>query len=454
MTATAAATAAPAARGTSHTLADEQITHLADGVTVVSEVLDHVRSVAIGCFVDVGSVDEPVEQAGYSHLLEHLLFRGTTSYASETIDQRFDAMGAEINAGTGKENTSIFTRVLDTHVDEAFAMLGEMVWQPKIAAADVGQEREIVLEELAMYEDDPQDRVFDLAAQSVFGDDPLGRPVIGTRKVVSAADAGALRTFHDEHYGGGTVVVAAAGAMDHGRLVALTEKALGSARAHGRGPAPERRKRVERDRDAAGLSLRVVEKETEQTHFVLGTQGMPRQDDRRFGLRVLDAILGGTSSSRLFQEIREKRGLAYAVYSFVSFYEDTGQFGIYLGTRGDNVATSLEVVAAELDRLREDGVTAEELDRARENVKGRTVLAMESTSARMNRLGASVLAGLPLLSMDDVVARLDAVTADDLLGLAQEFYGRDGMAVAAIGTDRAQITAGANLINPELEAVS
>lgn len=434
-------------------MASEQITQLADGVTVVSELLDHVRSVAIGCFVDVGSADEVAEQAGYSHLLEHLLFRGTTSYASEVIDQRFDAMGAEINAGTGKENTSVFTRVLDTHVDEAFAMLGEMVWQPKIAAADVAQEREIVLEELAMYEDDPQDRVFDLAAQSVFGDDPLGRPVIGTREVVSGADADALRSFHDAHYGGGTVVVAAAGAIEHERLVALTEQTLSAARAQGRGPGAARRVRPARDRGAVRPSLRIVEKETEQTHFVLGIPGLPRHDERRFGLRVLDAILGGTSSSRLFQEIREKRGLAYAVYSFVSFYEDTGQIGIYLGTRADNVATSLEVVASELDRLRQDGVTAEELDRARENVKGRTVLAMESTSARMNRLGASILAGLPLLSMDDVVARLDAVSADDLLAIAQDFYGRDGMAVAAIGSGRDQIVAGAHLINPELEAV-
>jgi predicted Zn-dependent peptidase len=433
-------------------LAEEQITQLADGVTVVSEVLDHVRSAAIGCFIDVGSAAETPEQAGYSHLLEHLLFRGTTSYTSEQIDQRFDAMGAEINAGTGKENTSVFTRVLDTHIDEAFAMLGEMVWQPNIAEPDVAQEREIVLEELAMYEDDPQDRVFDLAAQAVFGDDPLGRPVIGTREVVGSAEAPVLHAFHQERYGGGRIVVAAAGAIEHDHLVDLTEQTIAAAHGSRRGPGAAVARASEPH--TTDLSLRVVEKQTEQTHFVLGGLGVARDDDRRFALRILDAILGGTSSSRLFQEIREKRGLAYAVYSFVSFFESTGQIGLYLGTRPDNVAKSLDVVAAELDRLHSGGVTASELDRARENVKGRTVLAMESTPARMNRLGSSLLADLPLLSMDDVVERLDAVTADDVLSLAREYYNRANMAVAGIGPDRVQIENGALLINPGLQGVA
>jgi len=418
-------------------LSTEQVTELADGVTVVSEQLEQVRSVALGFFVDAGSAFEAETEGGYSHLLEHLLFRGTASYESEQIDQLFDSMGAELNAGTSKESTSVFTRVLDDHVDEAFPALAEMVWQPRIDDRSVEQEREIVLEELSMYEDDPQEQVFDIAAAALFAGAPLGRPVIGTRESVGGADPQEMREFHRHHYRGGTVVVAGAGAIEHERLVEHVRRAIDVAGGEA-GPLPERRPHLPASPECAG-QLSILEKPTEQTHLVVTSQGLPVSDERRFALRVLDSILGGSSSSRLFQEVREKRALAYSVFSFASFHEQTGQVGIYVGTRHENVATTCDVIAAELDRLREDGVTEAELDRARENVKGRTVLAMESTAARMNRLGSAVLAGLPLLSIDEVVDRLDAVTAEDLLELGRTTFAAPLRSVAAIGPDSAAI---------------
>lgn len=407
----------------------EEITQLAGGVTVASERLDHVRSAAIGWFIDVGSAHEPPGEGGYAHLLEHMLFRGTPSYSSEQIDQRFDAIGGEINAGTGKDGTSVYVRVLDTHVEEAFRIGAEMVWQPLLTEADTAQEREIVLEEIAMYEDDPQELVFDLAAVSVFGDGPLGRPVIGTRETVSAATPDRLRHFHERSYRRGRIVVAGAGAIDHDELVTLTASAVAGL------PEPALPNEGSSGAPAAVAperSVAVVEKPTEQAHLVLSGPGLARDDERRFALRILDAIVGGSSSSRLFQEIREKRALAYAVYSFASFHEHAGHVGAYVGTRPDRLGETAAVLKSELDRLCSGGIGADELDRGRESVKGRTILAMESTSARMNRLGSTLQAGMPLLSLDEITGRLDAVTADDLAELANEIYVPSRMSVAAI----------------------
>lgn len=406
----------------------EQITTLAGGLTVASERLDHVRSVAVGWFVGAGSRDEQPAQAGVAHLLEHMLFRGTASYGSAEIDERFDALGGEVNAATGKETTSVYARVIDQHLDEAFAIGSELVWQPRLDETDLEQEREIVLEELAMYEDEPGEQVFDLLATAVFGDTALGRPVIGTRESVGDMSIADLRSFHRRHYGSG--VVAAAGAIDHDRLVDLVERAReGLDDADHGGPLGRPTEPV------AGRTDRVLVKQTEQTHLCLGGPAIARDDERRFALRVLDMVLGGCASSRLFQEIRERRGLAYSVSSFVSLMAGAGEIGVYVGTRHDNVATVLEVLAGELRRLREEPVAATELDRARESVKGRTVLALESTGARMNRLGGALIAGMPILAIDELLERLDAVNAGDLQSLACELLDPERLSLAAIGPD-------------------
>jgi predicted Zn-dependent peptidase len=405
-----------------------RLTVLDSGVRVVTERMESVRSVALGLWIGTGSAAEDEPEAGLSHLIEHMLFRGTARYRSLEIDQLFDAMGAELNAGTGKETTSVYSRVLDRHVERALDVMGDMVWRPAFDGSELENEREIVLEEIAMYEDDPQDKVFDVLGEAVFGSHPLGRAIIGRADVVGSADAEALRAFHAARYVPTNIVVAAAGSLDHDTLVELVQRS-GIERADGRAPA------LPAAPDAQPARRRFFAKETEQYHVCLGAPGLARDDERRFALRVLDNILGGTSSSRLFQEVREKRGLAYSVYSFQSLYAGSGQIGLYLGTRPDNVARALGVVADELERFREEPATDEELDRSKENVKGRVLLALESTTARMNRLGSSVLAGIPLLSVDEVEARIDAVTLDDLRALSAELLAPERLSAAGIGAD-------------------
>ncbi|HTN24171.1 MAG TPA: pitrilysin family protein [Solirubrobacteraceae bacterium] len=435
MAATAAATvagAAPAARATAiptgaDALPDHRLTVLDSGVRVVTEAMPSVRSVTLGFWIATGSAAEDAAEAGLSHLVEHMLFRGTDRYGSLEIDQIFDTMGAELNAGTGKESTSVYARVIDDHLPKAFDVVSDMVWRPRLDAEDLANEREIVLEEIAMYEDDPQDRVFDVLGEAIFGDHPLGRAVIGTAEVVGSTTAEGLARFHRAHYAAGEIVIAAAGSLDHDAIVELA-RAIDVPRHAAVAAVPD---------VPAGLVPRVrfLRKDTEQYHLTIGGPGLARDDERRFALRVLDNILGGTSSSRLFQEVREDRGLAYNVFSFQSLYAHSGQIGLYLGTRPDNVAPALQVVADELERLRSGGVTADELERSKENVKGRIVLSLESTAARMNRLGAAVLNDMPLLTVDEVVARLDAVSVADVAELTAELLGPERLSAAGVGTD-------------------
>jgi predicted Zn-dependent peptidase len=403
-------------------------------VRVVTERVPSVRSVALGCWIGTGSAAEDESQAGISHLLEHMLFRGTERFGSEEIDQIFDAMGAEINAGTDRETTSLYTRVLDRHLERAFDVMGDMLWRPRFEELEA--EREVVLEEIAMYEDDPQDRVFDVLGQAVFGSHPLGRAVIGNAKVVGAATREQLRSFHDERYMPGRVVIAAAGSVEHDALVAMAR-----ASEHQRvGPPVSAISTATAAAPAQGepdfqRRVRFLEKDTEQYHLCLGGAGLARDDERRFALRVLEGILGGTSSSRLFQEVRERRGLAYSVFSFSSLFATTGEVGLYVGTRPDNLAEALAVVAKELERCVEDPASEAELTRSRENLKGRVVLSLESTGARMSRLGSSVLNELPILSVDEVIERIDAVGIADLRELAQELFRPGRLSVACVGPD-------------------
>jgi predicted Zn-dependent peptidase len=407
---------------------EHRITELDSGVRVVTERMPSVRSVALGFWIGTGSACEAEPEAGLSHLIEHMLFRGTARFESVEIDQIFDGMGAELNAGTGKETTSVYSRVIDVHLERALEVMADMVWHPRFAQDDLENEREIVLEEIAMYEDDPQDKVFDVLGEAIFGSHPLGRAIIGHADVVAGTPASGLRDFHAGRYVPGNIVVAAAGSLDHDELV----EQIAAAQAQRSGPVPL----ALVPPDGFERRIRFVEKDTEQYHLCLGGPGIPRDDDRRFALRVLDNILGGTSSSRLFQEVREKRGLAYSVYSFQSLYAGTGQVGLYLGTRPDNVGRAMTIVAAELDRFRAGPATAEELSRSKENVKGRMVLALESTTARMNRLGSSVLSGMPLLSVDEMVERIDAVTLEDIEGLAQDLFAPEKLSAAGIGADQ------------------
>jgi len=324
-------------------------------------------------------------------------------------------------------------------------VMADMVWRP--AFNDVDPEREVVLEEIAMYEDDPQDTVFDVLGTSIFGDHPLGRPIIGRAPVIRDTPVDRIAAFHARRYVPSSVVVAAAGSVDHDEVVALAERTLGGLRSGEHAPVP----------DPAPLPqarVRFQQKETEQVHVCLGGPGLARGDERRYAVRVLDAIFGGLSSSRLFQSVREERGLAYAVYSFAGNFTDTGQVGLYVGTRPDNLAEAMQVVGAELDRLREQPASDEELVRARENVKARVVLSLESSSARMNRLGTAALYGLPLLDTDEVMARFDAVTMDDLRELVDVLWAPERLSAAGIGPSQDAFGAAVEPVCPAAEAVA
>jgi len=441
------AAGAPAARAMGATAADLQptaahaehrLTTLGSGLRIVTERIPSVRSVALGFWISSGSSSELQDEAGISHLLEHMLFRGTEHFGSEEIDQIFDAMGAEINAGTDKEATSLYTRVLDGHLQRAFEVTSEMIWEPRYGELEA--EREVVLEEIAMYEDDPQDLVFDLLGRAVFGNHPLGRPVIGRAEVVAATTREQLAAFHDRRYRPSTIVIAAAGSVDHDGLVALAEASPAPSTEAAATP-PDGAPGQERPAPAVPVPdfqarLEFLQKDTEQYHVCLGGHGLAREDERRYALRVLEGILGGTSSSRLFQEVRERRGLAYSIFSFSNLYAHAGEVGLYVGTRPDNLREALSVVACELERLVEDPASEQELVRSRENLKGRVVLGMESTGARMSRLGTSLLHGMPILGVDEMLARIDAVELDDLGALARELFAPEHMSAVGIGPDR------------------
>ncbi len=436
-----------------HEMTEHRTTTLPDGVRVITERIENVRSVALGFWIGTGSAMESDAQAGTSHLLEHMLFRGTQRYRSHEIDEIFDAMGAEINAGTDRESTSLYTRVMDRHLERAFDVAAEMVWQPRFESLEA--EREVVLEEIAMYEDDPQDRVFDALGEAVFGAHPLGRAVIGTAAVVGAVTQEQLRAFHDERYAPERIVIAAAGSLEHDALVELAlaatrENDAGTTRETGAGnrareagdgkDRPTRAPSAHSEEPEFERRVRFLRKDTEQYHVCLGGRGISRHDERRFALRVLEGVLGGTSSSRLFQEVRERRGLAYSVFSFSSQYAETGEVGLYVGTRPDNLTEALATIAAELERVVEDPASPQELERSRENLKGRVALSLESTTARMNRLGSALLGDMPIYSVDEIVDRIDAVTIDDLRELARELFTPETLSAAGVGADEGTFT--------------
>jgi predicted Zn-dependent peptidase len=405
---------------------EHRLTTLDSGVRIVTEAMPSVRSVSLGLWIGTGSRAESDEQAGLSHLLEHLLFKGSSKYSSLEIDQLFDGMGAELNAGTGRETTSVFARVIDEHLLAAFDVMADMVFRP--ALKEIESERAVILEEIAMYEDDPQEKVFDLLGEAVFGKHPLGRAIIGRAEVIANTPEDQIAAFHHERYVPANVVIAAAGAIDHDHLVALAaERTPTASKASFSGAG------LPASTFSEAPGKRFERKDTEQFHVCVGGIGISRHDDRRFALRVLDTIFGGTSSSRLFQEVREQRGLAYSVYSFTSSFADTGQIGLYIGTRPDKLAEALEVVGVEMGRLRSELVSDEELLRAKENLKGRVLLALESTGARMNRLGSETLADTPLIGLDELEARIDAVSISDLSELSELLWDPAAMVVAGIG---------------------
>ncbi len=423
-------------------MSKHELSELQSGERVISERIPGVRSVALGFWVGAGSRDESEARAGVSHFIEHLLFKGSSRYSAQEIAEIFDELGGELNAATSRETTVVFARVPDDRLETALDVMTDMVYRPSFNELD--SEREVVLEEIAMVEDTPHDLVHDIAAEAVFGGHPLGRPVIGRAEVISSVSRRALSAYHQRAYRGDQLVLAAAGNVRHARLVKLLEARRNGATG---GSGLAARKPVRR---VPPPRLRFQRKDTEQYHVCLSAPGIARMDERRFAASILDAIVGGSASSRLFQEIREKRGMAYSVYSYASQYSDAGQIGLYVGTRVENLSACLEIAVAELVDVAAGNVRPEELQRAKENLKGRLLLSLESTSNRMSRLGKATITDTPLLEVEEIVRRLESVTATDVAALADELLAVERLSAAGIGPDESRFRDAVARVSPGL----
>ncbi|WP_460829403.1 M16 family metallopeptidase [Nocardioides hungaricus] len=397
-------------------------TVLPSGLRVISEHQAGVRSAAIGVWVGVGSRDESPTLHGCSHFLEHLLFKGTGERSALDISIALDAVGGEFNAFTAKEYTCFHARVLDEDLPLAVDVLGDMITASTLHPEDVEAERDVILDEIAMHDDDPDDVVHNLFAEQAWGDSPLGRPIAGTQQSIQALSRDQIRRFYRRHYRPANVVVAAAGNVDHAELVRRVKRAFArndwlAGTAAPIAPRHGARKRVTPGAIAAARPF-------EQVNVVLGMEGLVRDDPRRFALGVLNTALGGGTSSRLFQEVREHRGLAYSVFSFASHHADSGLVGVSVGCLPNKLDEVLSVVRDELAKVATGGITAEELARGKGQLRGGLVLGLEDSASRMSRLGKAELVHDELLSIDEVMDRIDAVTLEDVRSVAAHVFAR------------------------------
>jgi predicted Zn-dependent peptidase len=403
-------------------------TVLPGGLRVISESLPAVRSAAFGIWAGVGSRDEDRAHAGATHYLEHLLFKGTSRRSALDISAAMDAVGGELNAFTAREYTCYYARVLDADLPLAIDVLADMVTSSLIEPKDVDAERGVILEEIAMNEDDPGDTVHEAFAAQLFGDSPLGRPILGSVDSINSITRAQIAEHYAARYKPENLVVAAAGSLDHAEVVELTRAAFGPVLAGDAEPVPPRLPGPAADAGQsgtvsagivpAGTGVRLVSRGIEQANLVLGCGALSRIDDRRFALGVLNAALGGGMSSRLFQEVREKRGLAYSVYSFSSQHADTGMWGVYAGCLPAKADEVLSICRDEIDKVVSGGLTDAELDRGKGQLRGSIVLGLEDPSSRMSRLGKSELVYPRLEPVEEILASIEAVTHDDVREVA------------------------------------
>ncbi|MBV9093041.1 MAG: insulinase family protein [Streptosporangiaceae bacterium] len=400
-------------------------TVLPGGLRVITESLPAVRSVALGIWVGVGSRDEDTAHVGATHYLEHLLFKGTTRRTALDISSQMDAVGGEMNAFTAKEYTCYYARVLDADLPLAVDILSDMVTSSLITRQDVDAERNVVLDEIAMNDDDPTDTVHEAFTAGLFGDTPLGRPILGTADSINAITREQIYEHYQVRYTPEHLVVAAAGNLDHDTVTALVTSSFGQALHRAAAPAaPRLDGHGAGHRLATGAGTRLISRGIEQANLMLGCEAVARTDQRRFALGVLNAAFGGGMSSRLFQEVREKRGLAYSVYSFATQQADTGMWGIYVGCLPSKADEVLAICAEEIAAVVDGGLTDAELARGKGQVRGSIVLGLEDPSSRMSRLGKSELVYPRLEPVDEVLASIDAVTHDDVRAVAAEILTR------------------------------
>jgi predicted Zn-dependent peptidase len=399
---------------------------LPGGLRVLSEPLEEATSVALGVWIRAGSRDERDEVAGISHLMEHMLFKGTPDMDALGVAQAFESIGAQENAATGEEYTVLYARFLPEHLERALDIMSDMVLRPTLA--DLEREREVIVEEIRMYEDRPDQLADEYLSGLIFHDDPLGRPIIGSAETVRGVDHDTLKTFHHGAYTAPNILVVAAGKLERDELERMVEEKF-SGLPEGQ---PFTREACPRPPESR---FYYKHKETEQYHVSLGSQGIPARSEDRYAMAALNNVLGGGMSSRLFQEVREKRGLAYAVYSYHQGYSDAGAIKTYVGSTTGNVEEAVRVITEQLGRVQEELVSDEELDRTKQQLKSSTLLALESTAARMNRIGRSVITDTELLSPEEIAERIEAVSAEDIRRLARAHLNLDNLYLSAVGPE-------------------
>ena len=404
-------------------------TQHSSGLRVVTDSLPQLRSVAVGFWVGTGARDEDDPRSGASHFLEHLLFKGTPTRSALEIAEAVESVGGEMNAFTSHEYTAFYVRVPDARLELALDILSDVVWSPTIDAEEMDAERKVILEEINMRDDAPDELLHDLLAEAIFPDHPLGRSVLGTPDSISAMSRDAVVDYHAEHYHPSNVVVAAAGNLEHDHVVELVERGL-AARTGSAGRRPGR----VMSPFPPSRPLEVLRRPTEQAHLAIGLRAFSRDDPDRFALTVLNQVLGGGMSSRLFQEVREKRGLAYSVYAYRAAYEEIGAMAVYAGTTPARVTETLGVLNAELDRIVADGgVSDRELDAAKGHLTGSMALGLESSSSRMHRLGRSELTLGEIPTLDELVDAVNAVTPADVARVVDRVFSSTDRTLTVVG---------------------
>jgi predicted Zn-dependent peptidase len=403
-----------------------RITEIKPGIILASKQLPHVRSVSLGFWVRSGVAYEEADQLGASHFLEHLLFKGTDRRSAKDISESFDNIGGEVNAYTSKEYTCFYCKVVDQHLETAVDVLTDMLCHARLDPADVEKERNVVLEEIGMYEDSPDEYVHDLLAAAILPNHPLGRPILGTRTSLADFNAASLRSFYEQCYRAGNIVIAAAGSLEHEQLEAWLTTRLDLP------AAGALLKQAEEPRGSHPEQL-LIERPTEQLHLALGFPGLPMDHERLYAWNLLNNLLGSGMSSRLFQRLREEHALVYNAYTYTASFQQTGYTALYLGLAPHNSEFALELIARELADICLKGVTEAELRRAKEQVKGALIMGMESTANHMGRLGRGLLLLNRVQEIEDVISRVEAVTTADMMDLAAAIFKREQMAIAAVG---------------------
>ena len=392
----------------------------ASGLRIVTEEVPSVRSAAVGIWVNVGSRDEAPATAGASHFLEHLLFKGTTSRTALEISSSIESVGGEMNAFTSKEYTCFYARVIDTDLPMAIDVVSDLITSSIVTALDVDAERKVVLEEIAMRDDDPSDLVHDLFSDTYYGDTPIGRPILGTVESINGMSRNTVFNYYKKKYLPQDLVVAVAGNIKHKRVVEMVERALSRANFLDVMAAPVIRPNTV-IKNTKQQSVGLLYKKSEQAHMFYGMQGVARADERRFAMGVLSAALGGGMSSRLFQEIREKRGLAYSVYAYAQQFAGSGVLGFYAGCNPTKAIEVVEIIRSILSDVADNGMTHEEIERAKGAVRGSLVLSQEDSGSRMSRIGKNEIVYGAVMDFDDILKAISRVSAEDIREIASEF---------------------------------